>query len=319
MTLHVCKLLLLLFLFFNDTFEVIVMIKKRSIFMKHVFRVALGLFFVGVFSSGVFAHENNFIESSIDEHVLRLTDAGVANYDFTFPSAYILSLSTNTSSDKSFNIWNNGSGLFNLNVEGKLNVGGKVGIGTDSPQANLHVNGTSGLLLTKDEGGPLLTFKDSTGSKAILNLYQSNGDSKFALFGVGGGYGIKHILLRAGTKIELDSDVTIGTTNPVTGYKLTVNGGIYALDLRIRPDLSNTADFVFEEGYPLMSLEQVESKIKANKHLPGIPSAKEMVEEGVSVAEMQAKLLQKIEELTLYVIDQNKEIKTLKEQVKADS
>ena len=58
----------------------------------------------------------------------------------------------------------------------------------------------------------------------------------------------------------------------------------------------------------MLPWSEVEAKIKANKHLPGIPSAKQMVENGVSVAEMHANLLQKIEELTLYMIDQNKKI-----------
>ena len=111
-------------------------------------------------------------------------------------------------------------------------------------------------------------------------------------------------------RIDQYGNLGVGTKVPVEGYKLTVNGGIYALDLRIRPDLSNTADFVFEEDYQLMPLSEVESNIKANKHLPGIPSAKQMVENGVSVAEMQANLLQKIEELTLYMIAQNKKIET---------
>jgi len=118
------------------------------------------------------------------------------------------------------------------------------------------------------------------------------------------------------------SGIAIGTNSVMSGYELTVNGGIYALDLRIRPNLNNTADFVFEDDYDLMALDQVKSEIKKNKHLPGIPSAKQMVEEGVSVGEMQAKLLQKIEELTLYMIElkeenetQSKEIEALKTQI----
>jgi hypothetical protein len=74
------------------------------------------------------------------------------------------------------------------------------------------------------------------------------------------------------------------------------------------------ADFVFEDDYQLMSLNDLEQQIKANKHLPGIPSAKEVEENGVSLGEMQAKLLQKIEELTLYVIDQDKKLDVLKEE-----
>jgi len=121
--------------------------------------------------------------------------------------------------------------------------------------------------------------------------------------------------------ITAAGDVAIGA-QPVNGYTLTVNGGIYAIDLRIRPNLDNTADFVFNENYNLMTLDQVKSKIKKDKHLPGIPSAKEMTEKGVSVSEMQGKLLQKIEELTLYMIElkeenetQSKEIESLKTQI----
>ena len=114
-----------------------------------------------------------------------------------------------------------------------------------------------------------------------------------------------------------NGDVGIGTEATVNGYKLTVNGGIYALDLRIRPDLSNTADYVFEPDYPLMSLQDVKTIIQTKKHLPGVPSAKEMVENGVSIAEMNATLLQKIEELTLYVIQQDEKIANQEKQLNA--
>ena len=127
------------------------------------------------------------------------------------------------------------------------------------------------------------------------------------------------------TNLKVTQKVAIGTTkhkSDDTGnfYKLTVNGGIYALDLRIRPSLS--ADFVFENDYNLMPLSELKTSIQKNKHLPGIPSEKEVQKDGVSVAEMQTKLLQKIEELTLYVIDlkeeneiQSKELKLLKRQI----
>lgn len=77
-----------------------------------------------------------------------------------------------------------------------------------------------------------------------------------------------------------------------------------------------TADFVFEEDYNLPKLEEVEKHIKEKKHLPEIASAKEMEKEGVNVGEFQIKLLQKIEELTLYSIEQNKKIKTLQSENK---
>jgi hypothetical protein len=71
---------------------------------------------------------------------------------------------------------------------------------------------------------------------------------------------------------------------------------------------------VFDKDYALPSLTQVESYIEKNKHLPDIPSAKEVKENGLSVAEMMAKQMQKIEELTLYVIKQNRQLDTLAEE-----
>lgn len=88
--------------------------------------------------------------------------------------------------------------------------------------------------------------------------------------------------------------------------------------------LNAGADFVFSPDYPLRPLSEIESFVKENRHLPEIPSEKQMVENGLNVNEMQIKLLQKIEELTLYVIEQNKQNKNqqkqideLKEQLKA--
>ena len=77
------------------------------------------------------------------------------------------------------------------------------------------------------------------------------------------------------------------------------------------------ADFVFEPNYQLMPLSEVEQYIIKNKHLPNIPSAKEVEEKGFKLAEMDAKLLQSVEELTLHVIEQNKAIEKLIEQNKA--
>jgi hypothetical protein len=76
------------------------------------------------------------------------------------------------------------------------------------------------------------------------------------------------------------------------------------------------ADFVFASGYRLPSLKTVEQFIKANHHLPGIASAQQMQQDGLNLGDNQTKLLQKIEELTLYVIEQQKQIKALQEENK---
>ena len=73
-------------------------------------------------------------------------------------------------------------------------------------------------------------------------------------------------------------------------------------------NLDGGADFVFEKGYKLLPIEHVANYVQENKHLPDIPSANEMVKNGVRMGDMQVKLLQKVEELTLYAIQQNKKI-----------
>ncbi|MET3035365.1 hypothetical protein ABXT08_04640 [Chryseobacterium sp. NRRL B-14859] len=93
-----------------------------------------------------------------------------------------------------------------------------------------------------------------------------------------------------------------------------LNGKFEAKEIKVTS--SPTADFVFDENYNLPKLEDIEKHIKERKHLPEIASAKVMEKEGVNVGEFQIKLLQKIEELTLYSIEQNKQIKQLQEENK---
>lgn len=90
-----------------------------------------------------------------------------------------------------------------------------------------------------------------------------------------------------------------------------LNGKFEAKEVKVT--LTPTADFVFDEHYKLPSLDEVEKHIKEKKHLPEIASATQMEKEGVNIGEFQIKLLQKIEELTLYTIEQNKQLKKLQE------
>jgi len=105
-----------------------------------------------------------------------------------------------------------------------------------------------------------------------------------------------------------------------TGYNLYVSKGILTERLKVAVDPSNGgtdwSDFVFAKNYKLMPLSKVETYVKENKHLPEIPSATEVNKDGIDVGQMDAKLLQKIEELTLYAIQQQKEIESLKGEIK---
>ncbi len=105
----------------------------------------------------------------------------------------------------------------------------------------------------------------------------------------------------------------IGTNRPDS--ELTVKGSIHAEEVKV--DLSVPApDYVFEPDYNLTSLEDIEKYILSNKHLPEIPSSKEMEVNGIQLGEMNMLLLKKIEELTLYIIEQEKRIKKLENQPK---
>ena len=106
-------------------------------------------------------------------------------------------------------------------------------------------------------------------------------------------------------------NVGIGTNNPDV-YKLAVNGSIRAKEVRIN---TGWADYVFKDDYKLKSLHDVEQFIKEHKHLPGISPAEILQNEGMDVSDMQTKMMAKIEELTLYLIEANKIIESLKQRI----
>lgn len=110
-------------------------------------------------------------------------------------------------------------------------------------------------------------------------------------------------------------DANFCATALPNGYRLYVNGGILTTKVKVANYCSGAwADYVFAKDYKLKSLSEVETFIKANKHLPNIPSGDEIEKEGLDLGDMQAKQMEKIEELTLYMIEMKKEIDSLKKQ-----
>jgi hypothetical protein len=110
----------------------------------------------------------------------------------------------------------------------------------------------------------------------------------------------------SGPKTIIEGNVGIGTTD-TQGFNLAVKGNIVAERVKVALQ-PNWADFVFTKDYPLPTLQEVEKHIKEKGHLKDVPSAAEVKKEGFFLGEMDAKLLQKIEELTLYVIAQEKQL-----------
>lgn len=215
---------------------------------------------------------------------------------------------------------------------------GNVGIGTISPQTNLHIRkdayGAQFIISAYGEGdsdnninvgirgvipaayGPQTSYYSSLNngyagddnSLFVINDKGYNNGAKFANTAIGNGKGSPVVFVDGAA-----GGVGIGTTNP-QGYKLAVAGKVRATEIKV--EALPWSDFVFEPSYKLRGLEETEQFIKKNGHIPEIPSAKEVEENGINVGEMNAKLLQKIEELTLYLIDQNKKQEVLVTEVK---
>lgn len=111
-------------------------------------------------------------------------------------------------------------------------------------------------------------------------------------------------------RISDNGNVGIGTSTPAN--KLDVLGIIRANEVIVE---TGWADYVFKDDYQLKPLSEVEAFIKENKHLPSVPSAATIQEKGAHVAELMTKMMEKIEELTLYSIQQKKEIDELKKRL----
>ena len=182
---------------------------------------------------------------------------------------------------------------------------GHIGIGTPTPY-----------------GGMLQINAESNGNNALrleAGAFSMNGSSVFQIDKVGA----------VGGRFVVNSDGNVGIGTSAPDAKLAVNGQIHATEVKVTATVPGP-DYVFEKDYALPSLESVKTYIDQNKHLPEVPSAKEMEANGINVGEMNMLLLKKVEELTLYVIEQkeqlrvqqqqlnlqNKEIKELKSKVK---
>lgn len=208
--------------------------------------------------------------------------------------------------------WNVGIGTATLqaNTNGQYNlaIGGGALFSNLSGSYNLAIGNDAGRLATGSNNiflGPAAGYNETTSDK----LYIANTNTATPL--IYGDFGTAKYLAIGEVAVADRAAAATG------GYRLLVKGGMMTEKIKVAvAGTADWADYVFEPSYKLLSLEKVESFVKENKHLPNVPSAEEMSKNGLDVTTTSAKLMEKIEELTLYVIELNKEIKKLKEERK---
>lgn len=204
--------------------------------------------------------------------------------------------------------------------------GGLVGIGTDAPNGKLNIYSASAfnsneaatgqdhiILRANDPGNGGyfggVTWESSGRRRASIVATREHSDSDyvgiaFLTQGVDGPGPMYESM-----RITRYGNVGIGTSAP--DAKLTVKGDIHTKEVRVDMAGAVAGDYVFEKEYELLSLSELERYIIANKHLPEIPSAKQMDEVGLNLKEMNLLLLKKVEELTLHLIEMNKRVEEL--------
>lgn len=256
-----------------------------------------------------------YSSTSFSGNYLRLSGNGVNASDLVITSTGDIGMGTSVPTEKlhvAGNIKTSGniSAVSSIVSESTVQGGALVtsgqlvtlGNGTISgdlqTNSDLIINNVAAELKLKTSGADK-GFVQLSGDNLRMGTYSSNINGKF-IVRVGG----------SDRMIVDGTGVGIGTTTAAAGYLLRLGGKMICEEVKVKLS-GNWPDYVFNTDYKLKSLPDVEQFILANKHLPGIPSAKEIETNGIEVGDMQKKMMEKIEELTLYVIELHKQIEVL--------
>ncbi len=229
-----------------------------------------------------------------------------------------------------------------------INNAGNVGIGNGTPSSRLQVVGasTNSLFPVVNVSTSYIGSTDVIGVNSVSKPADGYG---FGVYGTGGymggyftadagaytgsGFGVYgYASGSAGTRYGVygtaaggadnwggyfpaktyTSELRVGGTQGATGFVAAINGKLIATEVRVQPQ-GSWPDYVFGKDHVLMSMEELEANINSNKHLPGIPSAEDVKDNGIMVGEMQSKAIEKIEENTLYILQLNSKIKAVEQ------
>ncbi len=186
------------------------------------------------------------------------------------------------------------------------NSGGNIALGQITPSTQLHMTGD----ITMQSDGAIIQMRNAAGtSKSFMQL---SGDDLMV------GTNISNpgrFILRTngGNRVYINSAgaISVGTSTPATGYMLSVNGKVMVEELKVQLS-QNWPDYVFDNTYKRKSFSELRNFISENKHLPNIPAAADLQKNGLEIGEMQRRMMEKIEELTLYILELEEKVSTLK-------
>jgi hypothetical protein len=199
----------------------------------------------------------------------------------------------------------------------RITYDGKIGIGTSSPRGKFDIDGTGDIYLSDDVNtgttqslyipGHIYVSPYNGGNVSYLQARRADnsGSTSLQLRTTNAGTLVEAMMITSG------GNVGIGTISP--DAKLAVKGTVHAQEVKVDLQGAIAPDYVFEKDYDLLTLKEVEEYIAMHKHLPEIPAGKELETNGVKLGEMNMLLLKKVEELTLYILEQEKRIQKLEE------